>query len=68
LLEIFAPVGQVVSAWCTCSNCYKVIFQGANSLFSWVGSMHVRWGVLEFGIVLGNEGFNFFGDLVVQFV
>ena len=45
-----------------------MIFPSANSLFGWVGTMHIGWGVLEFGIVFGNEGLDILGGLVVQFV
>ena len=68
MFEIFAPIGKAVSTRCASSDGYEVIFPGTDGPFSCVGTVNVGWGVLKFCIVLGNEGLNVFGGLIVQSV
>ena len=68
LLEVFAPVGESVSRWCACSDGDVVVLPSSDGSLRCIGAMDVGWGVLEFGIILGNEGLNVLGGLIVQSV
>ena len=60
LLQVFAPVGKAVSAWCAGAHCYKVVFPSSNGPLSRVGTMHIGWGVLKFGVICGDESLDIF--------
>ena len=45
-----------------------MVLPGTYGPFGDVGAMHVGWGVLEFCIILSNEGLHVFGGLIVQSV
>ena len=63
---------KVPKVWWKCGvdagkNCQKVILEGANSLFSPVLVMHVRWDKLEFCIPLEGDCFLVFrASLIVE--
>jgi hypothetical protein len=68
LLNVFTPVGELVSAWCAGLDGYEVVLPCLDGSLHYICAMHVRWGVLEFGIILGNEGLDVLGGLIVQSV
>ena len=46
-----------------------MVLPGTDGSLCCVGAMHVGWGLLEFGIILGNnEGLDVLGGLIVQSV
>ncbi len=60
LLEVLAPVGKAVSFGCACSYSTHVVFPCSDHSFGNVGSVHIRWSVLVFCILLSNKFLNIF--------
>ena len=58
LYHIAAPVIHAKRRRCTCSYGSEVVFPRLNTPLSNVGTMYVRWRVLDLVLLLCNETFN----------